>query len=75
MMEAKGCERFREEGMVSCQMLLRHQGGSGFTGICRVYYTAVIGIPTRADFTSGRERGPKMQLFWKFVCRDNELGI
>lgn len=67
VMGAKGCECFREEEMVSCQMLLRHQGGPGFTVICRVYYTGVIGILTRADLASGRERGTKMELFWKFV--------
>lgn len=47
MMEAKGCEFFREEEMVYCQMLLRYRGGLGFTVICRVDYTGVIGIPDR----------------------------
>lgn len=64
MMEAKGCECFREEEMVYCQTLLRHQGGLGSTVICRVYYTGVIGVSlTRADLASGRERGTKMELF------------
>ena len=44
MMEVRGRECFREEEVVHCQMLLRHQGGQGSRVTCSVYNTGVVGV-------------------------------
>lgn len=76
MMEAKGCEFFFRGGDGLLPDATETLGRTRVQQSSAELTTQVSLVSlTGADLASGRERGTKMERFWKVVCKDNEVRI